>query len=86
MSYIVILMSFTAIFPSIGYGLSYLINRMNLKQLEEVKTEAFYRVESHIGTEPICWVSTSYALKYKRCARDVKTLWFTRCKQTVDDV
>jgi hypothetical protein len=35
-------------------SLSYILNRMNLKQLEEIKTEAFYWVEFHISTEPIC--------------------------------
>jgi hypothetical protein len=36
--------------------------------------DALYWVEFHIGTEPICWISTSYVLKCKRCTQDVKTL------------
>jgi hypothetical protein len=61
---------------------------MNLIQLEEIKTEAFYWVEFHItSTEPICWVFTSRRTKMQTLYTGRKnSLWFTRYKQTVDDV
>jgi hypothetical protein len=68
--------------------LSYIINRMNLIQLEEIKTEAFYWEEFYISPEPICCMSIHYyVLKCKRCrpTQDVKD-WFAGCKQTEDDV
>jgi hypothetical protein len=40
---------------------------MNLKQ----SVQNIYWVEFFISTESICWVSTSYVLKCKRCTQDV---------------
>jgi hypothetical protein len=57
---------------------------MNLTQLEEIKTEAFYWVEFHISILNQFAEYQSYVLKCKRCTQNVK-LWFIGCKQTVDE-